>query len=139
MQKSKFTQYGRHFFSIIVLRCFEMICMPSKYIFSDILFHSSSIAVLSETIFWWEVAFVLVSKKPHIVQSKGSRSELKYYILLSSQFSRLTFHSLAGFLLDVEESFLMTVARVVKKPFFCLFFVQSFTPVFPWKLFIGNF
>ena len=33
---------------------------------SDILFHSSSIAVLSEPIFGWEVAFVLFSITPHI-------------------------------------------------------------------------
>ena len=33
---------------------------------SDILFHSSSIAVLSEPIFGWEVTFVLFSKTPNI-------------------------------------------------------------------------
>ena len=33
---------------------------------SDILFHSSSIAVLSEPIFQWKVTCVLFSKMPHI-------------------------------------------------------------------------
>ena len=41
-----------------------------------------------------------------------------------------TFNFLAGFLIDVEESFLITVAKAVKKPsfgFFFFFFVQSST------------
>ena len=33
---------------------------------SNILFHSSSIAVLSVPIFRWEIAFVLFSQMPHI-------------------------------------------------------------------------
>ena len=32
----------------------------------DILFHSSSIAVISEPIFGWEVAFLFLFKTPHI-------------------------------------------------------------------------
>ena len=34
---------------------------------SDILFYSSSIAVLSEPIFGWEVEFILFSETPHMV------------------------------------------------------------------------
>ena len=51
------------FFSIIVL---THLSKWFKINSSDILFHSSSIVVLSEPIFRWEVAFVLFSKMPHI-------------------------------------------------------------------------
>ena len=45
---------------------FKTICILSKNS-SDILFHSSSVAVLSEPTFGWEVSFVLFLKTPHIV------------------------------------------------------------------------
>ena len=52
------------FFSIIVLTHLRNACLQNKFI--DILFHSFSIAVLSEPMFGWEVAFVLFFKTPHI-------------------------------------------------------------------------
>ena len=45
-------------------------CLQDKVL--DILFHSSSIAVLNKPIFGWEVAFVLFSKTLHIAESRGS-------------------------------------------------------------------
>ena len=52
MQNGKFTQYGHHIFQLLYQHAF-------KTNSSDILFHSSSIAVFSKPIFGWEVAFVL--------------------------------------------------------------------------------
>ena len=66
-QNSKFTQYGCHFFSsIIVSTHLQNNLQAFKIKSSDILFHSSSIAVLNQPIFGWDVAFSLFSKTPHI-------------------------------------------------------------------------
>ena len=55
------TQYGhRFFFSIILSTCLRNDLHDFK-INLDILFHSPSIAVISERVFGWEVAFALFS------------------------------------------------------------------------------
>ena len=74
---------------------------------SDILFHSPTIAVLSEPIFGWEDVFVLFSKTPH-------KSCLIAVIIVFSG----TFSSLACFLIDIGRSFYITVARAVKSLLF---------------------
>ena len=54
------------FFSIIVSTHLWNELHAFKINSSDILFPSFSIAVLSESIFGWEVEFVLFSKMPYI-------------------------------------------------------------------------
>ena len=60
-QNSKFT-YGHNFFSIILSIHIRNDLHAFKINSSEILFHSSLIAVLSESIFRWEDAFDLFSK-----------------------------------------------------------------------------
>ena len=45
---------------------------------SDILFNSFSIAIISESIFEWEVAFVWFCKKRHTCNQRGLRYGLKF-------------------------------------------------------------
>ena len=55
------------FFKIIIVSTqLQKDLHASKINSSNILFHSSSPAVLNEPIFAWEVVFVLFSKTPHI-------------------------------------------------------------------------
>ena len=71
-QNSKFTQYDSHFFkSIIVSTRLRNKLHAFKINSSDIWFCSSSIVVLSEPIFEWEIAFVLFSKTPPYSVIKG--------------------------------------------------------------------
>ena len=53
-------------FSITVSTHFRNYLYAFKINSSDILFHSFSIAVLSEPIFGWEIAFVLFYEMPQI-------------------------------------------------------------------------
>ena len=57
-KNKKFTYYDRHFLKIIVSTGFQTDLHAFKINSSDILIHSSSMAVLSEPIFGSEVAFV---------------------------------------------------------------------------------
>ena len=62
--------------SIFSIHPFETILHTFKINSSDILFHSSSIAVVSEPIFEGEVAFLLVCETPHSAYSRGLKSGL---------------------------------------------------------------
>ena len=96
------------FFSIIVLTHLRNDSLAFKINSSDILFHSSSIAVLSEPIFRWEVAFVLFSKTLHIASSRRLKYGLKYCLIAVLTVFSWTFNPLACFLIDVVGSFLIT-------------------------------
>ena len=67
-QTNKQINMAAIFFSIIVSRHFWNDLYAFRINSSDILFHSSSIALFSEPIFGWEVAVVLFSK---MIQSRG--------------------------------------------------------------------
>ena len=98
---------------------------------SDILFYSSSIAVLSKPIFGWQVAFVLFSKTLHIAKSRCLRSGLRSCLIAVLTVFLWTFNSFVYFLINVVGSSI-AVVRAVKKPYFCfllnlplLYFLKS--------------
>ena len=74
------------FFQLFYQHALEMTCIAFKINSSDILFHSSSIAVLSEQIFGWEVAFVLFSKMPHMALRSGLDGVNKETTIISEIF-----------------------------------------------------
>ena len=120
---------------MVVSTCLRNDLHAFKINSSDILFHSSSIAVLSEPIFGREVAFVLfcLLKYPYSI-IKGLWSGLKSCLIAVLTVFLWTFNSLACFLIDVVGSFLITLVRIVKKPSFRFLFNPSF-PLFLKKLF----
>ena len=65
-QNNKFTHHGHYLFQLLKSKRLRNDLYAFKINYSDILFHSSSITILSEPIFGWEIAFILFSKTPHI-------------------------------------------------------------------------
>ena len=63
MQNSKLTQYGRYFFSVIVLTHLRNDLYAFKINLSDTLFYSSSIAVLSDLD--WKLHLFYFLKRPY--------------------------------------------------------------------------